>query len=202
MVQELKMALAKRGREDVNCMVARFLFKQHTTIHVATGKTPAWMLFGRELPSALERLKTFSPGTPESTATFTNPRKLNAGQAVWVKTFPDGKKWIPGVIERKLGHRSWMIRVEQGSIRRHTNHIRPRRVASHNQPPQTAVAPGWDIKSRDDLPPRPATTIRDNSATAIPEESVPVVPPTEHDTSGTRRSSRDRRPPQRYGHDV
>ncbi|CAN7974642.1 unnamed protein product [Ixodes persulcatus] len=160
------------------------------------------MLFGRELPSALERLKTFSPETPESTATFTNPRKLNVGQSVWVKTFPDGKKYIPGVIECQLGHRFWMIRVEQGSIRRHTNHIRPPRVASHNQPTQRAVAPAWDIISRDDLAPRPATTIRENSATLIPEESVPVVPPAEHDTSGTRRSSRDRRPPQRYEHDV
>lgn len=41
MVQQLKQALAKREREEVKCFLPRFLYKQHTTVHTATGKTPA-----------------------------------------------------------------------------------------------------------------------------------------------------------------
>lgn len=83
----------------------------YKTIHVANRNTPP-LLPGRELSSAVERLRTFSPEARGSNVTSANPRKLELGQTVWAKTFLGGKGWMAGVIERQLGHRSWMVRVE------------------------------------------------------------------------------------------
>lgn len=55
---ELKQALAKSSSVDLSCRLARFLFKQHTTVNTTTGKIPAQPLFKQELLSPLSRLVT------------------------------------------------------------------------------------------------------------------------------------------------
>lgn len=57
MVRELKTALRKQEHGTLSYKVARFLFKQHTTPHSGTGKTPAEALMGRRLRSLLEMLR-------------------------------------------------------------------------------------------------------------------------------------------------
>lgn len=95
MAQELK-TLARKEEKDLNCVLARFLFKQQTPIHMATGKTPAWLVYGRELSSALEPLKIVLSEEPTAAV---NPRECSVGQAVWTKKFPKSKGWMPGVIQ-------------------------------------------------------------------------------------------------------
>lgn len=49
MMQELKRALFKGTKEELQCILARFLFNVHTTVSLCMDKTPAWMLFGNYL---------------------------------------------------------------------------------------------------------------------------------------------------------
>lgn len=57
MVAELKTALKRARAGPLDPCLARFLFKQRTTISTSTGKTPAFVMFGRDLPSPVTALK-------------------------------------------------------------------------------------------------------------------------------------------------
>ncbi|KAL1449409.1 hypothetical protein MTO96_006351 [Rhipicephalus appendiculatus] len=54
---ELKRALLRDADKSIQCRLARFLYRQHTTIRTATGMTPARAMFGRELHCPLDLLK-------------------------------------------------------------------------------------------------------------------------------------------------
>lgn len=56
MVYELKQGLARDKKGLLSLRVARLLYEQHTTVSTSTGKTPAFMMFGRELATNLSRL--------------------------------------------------------------------------------------------------------------------------------------------------
>lgn len=182
MVQQLKQALAKRGREEFKCFLPRFLYKQHITVHTATGKTPAWMMFGRELPSPLERL--IRVPKDEVQATTENPCQYVVGQSVWVLKFPSGRTWMSGVITERLGSRSWIIQTEDGLVRRHMDHIRPRLLAARRSSDTPSAAWGLDVQAEE--APADAISAEGN------ELSEPVAMP-------IRAGTRERRPPTRYG---
>ncbi|KAL1443318.1 hypothetical protein MTO96_030336 [Rhipicephalus appendiculatus] len=48
-VAELKRSLLRDADKSIQCRLATFLYRQHTTIHTATGMTPARAMFGRDL---------------------------------------------------------------------------------------------------------------------------------------------------------
>lgn len=120
MAQEIKNSLARKEK-DLNCVLARFLFKQKTSIHEAPGKTKAWLVYGRELPSALEPLKMVLSEEPPAAA---NPRECSVGQAVWTKKFPTSK----------------------GSVHRHTNHIRQRLATVYIKHEAKSLSPVWNLE--------------------------------------------------------
>lgn len=57
MVSELKQSLAKDKKGLLSVRVAKFFYKQHMTVSISTGKTPLFMMFGRELTTNISRLK-------------------------------------------------------------------------------------------------------------------------------------------------
>lgn len=189
MVQELKRALAKGGKEELQCILARFLFKQHTTVHMSTGKTPAVMLFGRELPSLITRLvppmdQRSPPGNKDQKEPFCRD------QPVWVRKFPSSHTWMPGKVVSRVGPRSWLIDTTSGQVRRHQNHIRWRVISnSTSDSTDTAHSPVWDMTNSDTDVASDAGEVRDRS----PE--TPVLPAT------LRASTRQRRAPERWGYD-
>lgn len=109
------------------------------------------MLLRSALPSALERLRTFFHKVPEGTGAITNPRKLSVEQAVWAKTLTDGKGWATRVIGRQLGDQFVLVRVEQGSVRRHTDHLRQRKATMTAQTSQSVSTLLWDINFENDI---------------------------------------------------
>lgn len=76
MVYETKKALSKDKTGSLPCRLARFLLKQHTTISLTTGKTPAVLMFGRELSTAITRLQPQRERDEEATQPVTSPRKI------------------------------------------------------------------------------------------------------------------------------
>lgn len=108
-VGELKTALARDKSGPMSCRLARFLFRQHSTIHQTTGITPAMAMFGRELPTHLDQIKP-APEPTEKQEKLPNNRQLVAGEQVMVRQFLKEPKWISGVLEKQIGPRSWNVR--------------------------------------------------------------------------------------------
>lgn len=82
-VAELKRALLRDTDKSIQCRLARFLYRQHTTIHTATGMTPAKAMFGRELLCPLDLLKRETEiQIPESQETLPKSRRFAVGERV------------------------------------------------------------------------------------------------------------------------
>ncbi|KAM7284844.1 uncharacterized protein ISCGN_001938 [Ixodes scapularis] len=129
MVGETKKALLKLKEGTIQCRIARFLFRQHTTVSTSTGKTPAEAMFGRRIATPLD-LMNQSSSTSEDREAPTDgvTADYSAGQTVYVRNFGGRPAWVTAVIMKPLGIRSFQTRTEDGKLqRRHVDHIRPRR---------------------------------------------------------------------------
>ncbi len=60
MVQTFKKILAKLEDGDTEVQLQRMLFRQHTTIHAGTGKSPAELLMGRKLRSVFDKMHPYA----------------------------------------------------------------------------------------------------------------------------------------------
>lgn len=112
----------------MRCRLARFLYKQHTTVHTAAGKPPSWMLHCRELQYPLENLN-HGPSY-EPSASSADPEEFSVVQEVWIRKILSRGTWMAGTITGHLGPRSCMIYIGQGQTRRHIEHIRPKNSMS------------------------------------------------------------------------
>lgn len=61
MVGEMKKALLKLKEETMQCRIARFSFRQHTTVAFSSRKTPAEAMFGRRMATPLDLMNRVSP---------------------------------------------------------------------------------------------------------------------------------------------
>ena len=116
----------------INQKVQRFLMAYHTTSHSATNCTPAELLFGRRLRTALDITKpSFSTKKKEKNrngmicrAQNRRMREFSNGQEVFIRNFGVGSRWISGVIVNSSGPLTWLIKLEDGkTVIRHADHI-------------------------------------------------------------------------------
>lgn len=59
-VQFVKKSLSTLTEDDVELKLQRILFRQHTTVNTATGKTPSELLMGRKLSQILDKIHPYS----------------------------------------------------------------------------------------------------------------------------------------------
>lgn len=172
MVRELKCALRKQSQGTVTCKVSRFLFKQHSTPHTETGKTPAELMLGRSFRSALSSMQ---PDANDAGCTRQPRSTFQRGDPVYVRNFSRGPKWVSAHVVRCLGHVMYEVRTADGSIhRRHRGHMRS----------------AWKTTPADITDPQfmfPATPAIRPAATG-PTSTVPET------AQACRRSTRARRP--------
>ena len=111
------------------------------TPHSTTGQSPAEMLMGRRLRSALDLLH---PDTArvmrqqlrqKAGHDNTKPaRSFLLGERVYAHDFRDrSPKWIPGEISKITGPLSYEVKTLFGVLRRHVDHLR-KRVAEDKVP--------------------------------------------------------------------
>lgn len=88
MVRELKCALRKQRQGSLACKVSRFLFKQHSTPHSESGKTPAELMLGRNLRSGLSKLH---PDAMDVECKRQPPEQsFQCGDSVYARNFRQG----------------------------------------------------------------------------------------------------------------
>ncbi|XP_049272416.1 uncharacterized protein K02A2.6-like [Rhipicephalus sanguineus] len=194
-VGELKRALARDSTGPLQRRIARFLFKQHTTVQNTTGQTPAKLVFSPahaavlpEPPSSVNRDNEDAPRC----------RKFHEGQAVLARQFHRKPEWVLAIVKKRIGLRSWLVEVNGTVSRRHLNQLRhvnvhysPGGHAQGSSPPAPFNA-AWLLTKEQDvsertLPAHPAASGEKTSSCA-PAHTAPAQ----------RQSTRQRRPPDRY----
>lgn len=133
-VGELKRALARYPTGPVQRRIARFLFKQHTTMQNTTGETPAKLMFSCErrthisavLPEPPLKAARWRPTLPET----------REREHVLARQFQRKPEWVAAIVKKRIGLRSWLVDVNGTVTRRHLNQLR--RLRAHSSPSDTA----------------------------------------------------------------
>lgn len=205
MVFETKQALAKDQSGTFACRLARYLLKQHTTVSTATGRTPAALMFGRELSTALARIQPPPAEKEASDQSGTKSlRGVAVGKSVFFRNFQGSPAWMEGTVLKRLGHRSWLIKSKSGTVRRHIDHIKAGAEAypTEYSPPRNGE--NEPATSQQGTVPAPyVIEIPADGCAAQPCEDQPGGS-AQHPTTESRpqRPPRQRRPPERYGDPI
>ncbi|CAI5793556.1 XP_028570936.1uncharacterized protein K02A2.6-like [Podarcis lilfordi] len=190
MVCPAKEALARLDRGDWHKRVAEYLFVQHITPHVATGRSPAELLMGRCLRSPLNRLHPdFAVAKHPGCANA--PRSFVPGNQVFARNFVGDIPWVPATVVGVTGPRSYQVALEDGRLwRRHIDQLR-RRVGDLDTtvvPPTALVAPEQTLTDSE-APPTPLSQtagveLNQAASEGLPDltqtqaTAMPDIPPT------------------------
>ena len=139
-VQIVKRGLKKITQGSMRSRLAKTLFTYRLTPQTTTGISPGELLLGRRPRSRLDLLKPHTAERVERSQikqkeqhdSKSRERKLNVGDNVFVKNYHHGDKWLPGVIQKKTGPVSFVVKLTDGRVRRcHQDQLRRRSVEVH-----------------------------------------------------------------------
>ena len=134
-VQTFKEFIKKPSNHSLQTNISHFLFQYRITPHSTTGISPAELLLGRRprslldlaIPSVSSRVTANQEKQKQSHEKSSKGRSFKVGDLVYIRDFPSGKPWLPGVIESACGPLTYWIKLSDGrSFRRHIDHIRSR----------------------------------------------------------------------------
>ena len=128
-VQTFKAAMRKAEPNKLQLALTQFLLRYRTTPHPVTGKTPAEVIFGRQVRTRLDLLHTSQKETQkrqrqEREKGKETTRKFEAGEPIWMRNYSGTEKWIPGVVSLKSGPLSYTVSANGQQHRRHIDHLK------------------------------------------------------------------------------
>ncbi|XP_042150746.1 uncharacterized protein K02A2.6-like [Ixodes scapularis] len=188
MVQETKQVLRRMEGGDMATKLARFLLSQHILPHSTTGKSPAELLMGRRIRTALDRLhpdlqaEMVDKQEEQALRGRQGVREFEPREPVFIRNYLAGPKWLPGIITEITGPVSYKVRTIDGRFwKRHVDQIRRREWSTYldEEEPTTELSP-----QQLSLPSEPS--LRNESVEEcppsmsqadFPEESTPVATP-------------------------
>ena len=146
-------------------------------------------MFNRELRSPFHLLQ---PRTQDNQACAVeskkNTRSFKKGALVWARNFAGGDKWIPGIVQQKLGNVTYEIKFkDKEPSNRHINHLKER---FENKQKESEVRQSEE--DQDHLLLAQSDVGESEVRGDLP---IPALAPNEPSTSSLRRSSRATRPP-------
>ncbi|KAM7281410.1 uncharacterized protein ISCGN_005791, partial [Ixodes scapularis] len=188
MLQETKQVLRRMEGGDMATKLARFLLSQHILPHSTTGKSPAELLMGRRLRTALDRLhpdlqaEMVDKQEEQALRGRQGVREFEPREPVFIRYYLAGPKWLPGIITEITGPVSYKVRTIDGRFwKRHVDQIRRREWSTYldEEEPTTELSPqqlslpsepSLRNESVEECPPS-------TSQADFPEESTPVATP-------------------------
>ena len=204
-VQTLKEGVKKMSG-PLEVRIARFLFKYRVTPQATTGRAPAELLMGRRLrthldllyPTVQERVRRRQMAQKISSDSHARIRQFRPGDRVMCRNFAMGPSWLPGIVSECEGNTMVKVKLDDGRMwRRHVDHIIQSGVVTetdlNSSRQTTSISMEMD----------PLTTPADVEPGAEPDRTSGSVPVSEGQPSpvdggsDVRRSTRDRRPPDR-----
>ena len=128
----------KKLTGNIHTRIARFLFNYRISPQSTTGVSPAELLMGRRLRSALDLLKPDlekqvthqQAQQKQSHDVKTRDRNFEEGEEVYAQNFGSGEKWVPAKVVKVLGPRSCEVELweDKRVWRRHIENLRHRYV--------------------------------------------------------------------------
>ena len=206
-VQSFKSAWKKSSEGSTETRIAKFLFHQRLTPHTSTGNSPAELLMGRRPRSLLDVVRPDLSKTvrqhQESQKCqhdrHAKTRQFSMGDTVFIRNFSQRyphPTWLSGETVSVCGPVSYTVRLsDQRTVRRHVDHIRRRPSTPPSDRPST---PPSDSTPH---PTDPTSAEFDSIEDDVCEDvGLPVGAPVQVPTPAPqlRRSSRPKRPPDRY----
>lgn len=131
-VQTLKQFLKKSTRGLLENNISKFLFRYRITPHSTIGVSPSELLYGRSIqsnldlmiPSVCSTVQTKQDKQKQTHDKSSHSRSFTVDDEVYIRDFPENRKWIPGTIEKVCGPLTYLIKLSDGcSVRRHIDHI-------------------------------------------------------------------------------
>jgi hypothetical protein len=193
---------ALRDGHNVDSALQSYLMMYRNVEHSSTGVSPAMLLQHRILRTRLELLK--DSREVETRARDEQQRQVrcaggaarqfNVGDRVWTRDFREGRKWISGQVDRKVGSRNYVISRENGPpMKRHVDQIKCRWdcLLELPFPDEPSSAPGGD-------------SVAAPTATSNEQGTDPPLQPLQVGSSvtGTLLRPRPTKPPSRYGFEI
>ena len=206
-VQTFTQGMKKQGDGSVDTKLARFVLSYCITPQSTTGESPAQLLWGRSLrshfdlprPDVATRVHLAQSRQKKQHDQHSRTRGVKLGDAVSVRKYSWGSKWVPGTIIQETGPLSTRVELEDGMVvrRHHDQLISPfteplcpsltAQRAGHSKEGSLVLEVAVpDVNSLE-------VTCRELESPTTPEDPslVPAIPV-------RRYPVRDRRPPQRY----
>ncbi|XP_037942899.1 uncharacterized protein K02A2.6-like [Teleopsis dalmanni] len=123
-----KLTKIMKEEQHIDKALYKYLTTYRTTPNLATDKSPAELLHGRQPRTILSAL---FPKVMETMKTQ-NRSKFGVGEKVLARNYSGSHKWVRGVIQKLLGNKMYFIQTENGYIKRHQNQIRRNLSSSHS----------------------------------------------------------------------
>ncbi|KAF2880237.1 hypothetical protein ILUMI_25937 [Ignelater luminosus] len=129
----LKAALADPSNlgVDLSTILARFFITYRDTPHCVTKKSPAEMVFGRQIKTQFDLLihsdSQISKAVQDTLNGTANIRFFQRGDTVLIRDYHDINRvqWVEATIERKIGSAIYECKLPTGlTCRRHVNQIK------------------------------------------------------------------------------
>ena len=193
-VQIVKRGLKKVTSGTMNTRLTKVLFTYRLTPHSTTGISPAELLLGRRPRTRLDLLHPNTTGRVEEKQeaqkrhhdSKARARTFQKGEAVLVKNYGAGCKWLPGKILDTLGPLSFHVLLEDGRRRRcHQDQLRQREVSDETSDMSQISLEDIPIASPPPLESTDAAVEIPTSQTTPPDTSNPVEPPEPAETTET-----------------
>ena len=152
-VQVIKRGLKKDKEGSMSARLARVLFNYRITPQSTTGLAPTELLLGRRPRTRLDLLKPHTAVRVEGKQqeqkgrhdTRSKVRSFEVGDAIFLKNFGAGARWLPGKIVEKSGLVSYHVVLEDGRRKRcHQDQLRSR-IVSDGPPEMSEIAVDADV---------------------------------------------------------
>ena len=228
-VQTFKEGMRRLTEGSINTRVSRFLFKYRITPHSTTGVPPAELVFGRKLRSHLDHLRpnlgdTVRQSQARQKAAHDSHAKTQdfaVGDFVYVQNCGQGPKWLEGKVVEVLGSVVYNVLLGDGrQVKRHAEQLRKRQGTTQAPSSQQTQSPmADDTELLDDGVSANAEAAASGTEASSPADTMsattesaelprgdtisePQSTETESETahSDVKRSTRERHPPDRFGH--
>ena len=177
-VQSFKMAMRKAEKDGLpfSQRLATFLLTYRTTPHATTNVAPCVLFLGRTVRTRLDMLRPDGGAVvaekqsqqKERHDKCCNARQFREGQAVMVRDFHGSAKWLEGIINKRLGPVTYLVKLPRGDVRkRHVDHIQERFVDEID-----TFSHGGEER---DLPVSPVSGPHPVVPSSVPDESEEVA---------------------------
>lgn len=194
-------------KNELRKQIAQILFAYRRAIHSSTGKSPAMMMFGRQIRNRLDLMIPNQDTKADQKQPEVN-KQFMSNDRVAVRDYLSNEKWQFGIVDKRMGKLHYDVKLDDGrQWKRHVDQMRKvgENVQSNSNdqhvPINSKPAPISNEAIVDKSTTEQISTDKQSVTESIPSSSNDTLPSTNLEIpiveQGVRRSTRVSKPPNR-----